>query len=504
MQHPPRPKDKNTLMLMKKQVRTLSKLPGLSDVVREILRGWIEISDFVASTTGINLSISTFQTVTDEEYTFLNRLANRSDAQFTNNPEYIQATAWSKSSSYNRTVYRSVRLHGTIKGAALVYPWQIFAEVRHNDDSILLKRIIDNLTKFPTLRKLPVFIDFFVKTLSSSLVKRSNLVVRYLQALTDPYFGTTEHHFPSKWDLAKTINCSERSVLNFETVYSYLAAVQPRYLVNMGKLGFCGFRVIHQKSLSPIFEPFTLRCYPITPDRFLSILYLPPSSDLLDKLPGNEIAELTQYKIARNFEQLHAKPEQSWTVPVRLLGDSKIVIPPRRGIWFSLLPENDSSPRPLIDFNLLDQIQLISPGVYATLADTIGISDAYLRERMKKLLQEQVIVPFYFITRIGLDANILAVFSGTETEIKTITNDLLTFPYAEMFSGPNGGSVLLKIPAAWTPTFFEDVARLRKEGLDVWAVFAHPVISRWGIPLATIARKKEFFGFEWITEHNDN
>ncbi|MFQ5980455.1 MAG: hypothetical protein ACE5OZ_20145 [Candidatus Heimdallarchaeota archaeon] len=81
---------------------------------------------------------------------------------------------------------------------------------------------------------------------------------------------------------------------------------------------------------------------------------------------------------------------------------------------------------------------------------------------------------------------------------KGLISNLFAFPYAEVFAGENGGNVTIKIPPAWTPQVFRDVLHLRREGYDIWAVMCAPVISRWGIPLAELAKNyDQFFGWQW-------
>ncbi|MFW9917843.1 MAG: hypothetical protein ACFFGZ_19760 [Candidatus Thorarchaeota archaeon] len=481
----------------KEEVNSLLRLPGFSNVVKEILKAWLRIRLFLMKKKRLNVAVSSFQTIKKDELNYLDQLANQMMALFENDSDFLQALDQSPSSSYDRMMFRSIRLYGSALGYSLVYPWHIFMEVRHNNDLILLKKIIDNLSQFPSLRRLSAFVDFFLVSLERTAVKRTDYAVKYLQILIDPYFSTAKHLFPTKTDIARAINCSENTVSQFETVYSYLVAVQPRYLVNMGTLGFETIGIIHKASLRPLFDSFLLRMYPYSPNFYLSVFCLPPSSGLLEELPEGNVFHLTRYRIIRNFHQLHAKPEKSWRVANRLLGDGAAITPPKRGIWFSLDPTPNPAPRYLIDFSIIDQVQLVTPGVYADLAASLGISEKHVRRQIEKLLQDEIMMPFYLIIRIGLNTNMLIVFRGSEDETSPLINDLLRFPYIELFSGPEGGIAILKLPEGWVPTLLEDMMHLRNNGLDVWTTLSYPKIARWGIPLTPIARKDDFFGLQW-------
>ncbi|MHA2233481.1 MAG: hypothetical protein ACXAB4_13445, partial [Candidatus Hodarchaeales archaeon] len=87
-----------------------------------------------------------------------------------------------------------------------------------------------------------------------------------------------------------------------------------------------------------------------------------------------------------------------------------------------------------------------------------------------------------------------------DPEIEALENDLLSFPYTEMFSGPTGGNVILKMPTPWTLSFFDDVNCLQEQGLDLWAIPSYPKIARWGIPLADLVQNDEFFGTHWVAD----
>ena len=481
------------------EIRSLLHLPNFSLTVRKLLEGWVAIRRFLHREDRHNLTLSNFQPIQQNEYVFLDRLLESFEAEVAKDQEFQTASDPSKGAVQDRSMYHSIRLQGEMKGNFLLYPWHIFSEIRHNDDIILLETLLDQLAKFPSLRCLPKFIDTFVASRGRISVKRSDLSVRFLQALTDPYYATSEHYFPTQADLQKVLNCSERAIFGFEKGYSDLTVIQARYLVNMGRLGFQGVRVVHQTPLDARIQPFVLRCHQMGPNTFVSILYLPPSSDLINYLP-TEIVELSQYCIARNFEQLHAKPEKSWQLPNRLLGDSPRVRAPQRGIWFDLTPNPNPSPRPLTDFKILDRLQFQSPGAYSTLASLLGISEKHVRRRLKIFLEEGILAPFYFIWRIGLDSTVLVTFAGNVSAIEKLKNDLLSFPYAEMLTSPTGGNITLLIPNAWMTTLFDDIRCLRENDVNVWVAPSYPVVSQWGIPLTDLVQNDAFFGPQWIVE----
>lgn len=492
-------KEKNVHLRFKTEIQTLLQLPNFSITVQEILRGWLAIRNYLLQEKLYRLPLSNIRAIKSAEYQFLDRIVNRFEVAVAKDAEFQRAVASTRESVQDRQTYHSIRLYGQSQGMSLLHPWLIYYEARHNDDVALLQTIINHLTKFPNLRRLPQFVDFFVTTLIRSPVKRSILSVQYLRALLDLHYATREHQFPTQVDLHKIVGCSERTVLNFETAYTQLSVVQPRYLVNMGRLGFHTVRVVHQESLPAFSEPFVLRTYPLDRTTFVSILYLPSSSDLLDHLPG-QIAELTTYRIARNLDQLNYKPEKSWPLPNRLLGDSARVRPPRRGIWNDLIPNPNPPARTLTEFKMLDQIQLLSPGVYTVLADSLDVSEKLVRLHLCALLQDKVISPFYNIDRIGLESTLLVVYNGAGPEIEALENDLLSFPYTEMFSGPTGGNIILKMPTPWTLPFFDDANCLQEQGLDLWATRSYPKIARWGIPLADLVQNDEFFGTHWVAD----
>ncbi|MFQ5977887.1 MAG: hypothetical protein ACE5OZ_07160 [Candidatus Heimdallarchaeota archaeon] len=494
--------DKKNQIPLEKEIKSLCKLKDLSNIVKEILMGWVAIRKFLKDSRQPGKAFPSFHDITGEEITFLKGTRSHFETQAKNDLEFAQAVAPSQSTTYDRVVYHSIRLYGTTKGHSLLFPWHIFIEVRLTDDSGLLQTLIDDLAKFSKFRALSNFVDLLIASRAKIQVRRTNLSVQYLQTLVDPHFGTSLYQFPKQLDFAKTLGCSREAIKQIDTVYSNLGVIQPHYLVNMSKLGFHCFRVVHQEPLPASFQPFTLRTYLLCRDSFLSIIWLPPTADLLHQLSSGKTSELTHYWIARNFDQLHAKPEKSWQAPNRLLGETKLIRPPQRGIWFTLTPNPNPGPRSLLDFSLMDQLQLAEPEIYEKLADTYGISEKFVRERLQVLLQEEVVAPFYFVIRIGLNANILVTFEGSERCTEALRNDLLAFPYAEMFFGPEGGKAILKIPEAWIATLLEDVMRLRSEGLDIWAIYAAPIISRWGIPLAEIVQKDEFFGIWWVAEEN--
>lgn len=480
-------------------IQALFQLPDLSAAVQSILRGWLSLRRYIAKRGG-RKPLSRFESITEEEFTYLQRLLAQFEKEFANNPEFSQAVvlASTKGATYDRTFFRSIRLYGASRGYSILYPWHLFVEVRHNDDTALLESVIHNLLRYSSLRNLPNFIDLFMESRISTPAKRSLLAINYLQALTNPFFATSKHQFPSQADLVQILGCSEKAIARIEKVSWYLNVVNPQYLVNMGKLGFQGFRVIHEESLPAALQPFTLRTYPLYRQEFASILYLPVTSDLMELLPQDKVYELDCYQISYNLEQLHVKPEGSWHQPMRLLAEEKKAIaPPPGGICFNLEPLTIPSPRPLIDFEIIDQVQLVASGYYKPLADSLEISEVYLVNRVQELLHDKIIAPFYFITRIGLTTSMLLAYEGTTAETVGFRNNLLAFPYVELFSGPEGGIAIVKLPPAWTGSFLKDVAYLRQKGFDMWAVLSSPVLSRWGIPLAQLARKEEFFGILW-------
>jgi DNA-binding Lrp family transcriptional regulator len=488
-----------------RDVKSLSALVGLSPVVQEIMTEWIAIRKFFAARTEKKMLLSYFKAVSEEERIFLTRLLERFEIQFKDDPELMDTTAPSTTEDiiYERAILRSIRLWGKSRGFSFLFPWQLFVEVRHNDDTPLLKAIIHNLTRFPRFRNLPAFIDLLSSSLGESRVKYSPLAVQYVTLLTDLHFGTAKHQFPTQQDLAGALGCTQEALSKIERGFTYLSVIEPRYLVNMGKLGFQAMRILHATPLPRNFQPFTLRTYPMDRETSLSVLYLPLGSILKKQLPEGKISPLHHYRISRTFEQLHPKPDQSWLHPVRLRGEyAEIVPPPRRGIWFDLTPDPGSAHRSMVDFRILDQIQLITSGTYAALADIVGMSEKHLRRRVDALLADDVIAPFYFIARIGLTANLLMTFEGDEAdpEVEAFINNLLAFPYAEVFSGSAGGNAILKVPATWTNKVLLDILELRRAGLDVWGVISSPLLSRWGIPLAALALEDEFFGIQWKEE----
>ncbi|MFW9917047.1 MAG: hypothetical protein ACFFGZ_15685 [Candidatus Thorarchaeota archaeon] len=486
-------------------LRTLFQLSDLSAPVQRILEGWLNIRRFIAKQGG-SQSISKFQSVTEEEFTYLERLSNQFRTEFARNAEFQEAAAPQamKGESYDRMFFRSVRLYGRLKGRSFLFPWTFFVEVRHNDDSPFLQAVIHNLARYSSHRQLLDFVDFCVACREQMMVNRTPLSVKYLQALTDPSFSTTLHHFPNQADFMRVLSCSEKAIRKIEKVFWYLGVSSPRYLVNMGQLGFQAFRVRHEEPLAPQLDPFTLRTYVLDRREWLSVVYLPITSDLLDLLPQPNLLELDRYQIIQNFEKLHHKADESWKTPLRLLEeDSEMIAPSIGELTFGLSPESVPKPRPQIDFALLDQIQLVASGYYASLADTLGISEAYLIERMKQLLEQKIISPFYVIRRIGLTDGLLVAFEGPPGETGRFMSNLLAFPYVELFSGPQGGNAIVKLPPTWTGIFLNDVMACRKRGLDVWAMVSSPTISRWGIPLAPLAHQDEFFGILWDSHEKE-
>jgi hypothetical protein len=477
------------------EIKALGQLPDLSPMVQAILKSWLTMHKYLArKTTHSGKRFPVFRVLNQEDIRLLQTLRQQLIEQFQDDPEFQEATAYTMGSDFDRKVFQSIRLYGASKGHNILFPRTPFYEIRLGNPERLLEMIIEHLTKFSHYRTLSNFIDLLVVARARTPVRRTALAVRYFQALVDLGFVTALHQTITDTDLAKVLRCSEESAHQIHNVYKHLGAVNTQYMVNLSKLGFHCVRVVHQAPLPADFHPFTLRTYLLDRTTFLSILWLPSTSDLLSRLPAAQTMAITQYLIARNFSQLHRTPANSWPYPNRLLEETAPIMPPQRGIWFTLTPNPDPPPRPLLDFSLLDQLQFSGPEVYAKLADSLEVSEKYVRKRLEALLQDGVIAPFYFATRIGLNVTLLVAFEGPATETAALRQDLLAFPYCELFAGPQGGHALLKIPEFWTPTVLEDVLRLRRKGKEIWAVYSSPVISRWGIPLTTIVQKNDFFG----------
>ncbi|MFX0114763.1 MAG: hypothetical protein ACFFB3_09455, partial [Candidatus Hodarchaeota archaeon] len=304
----------NSIKPSNKESDSVFQLSDLSNVVKGILRGWLDIRHFLTKDSASKTRLSKFEPISEEERIYLNDLLKKFESKFQQELEFLEATKQQspESFSYHRAVFQSVRLYGKRKGHNLVFPFNLFIECRYNDDDPLLQMIIRDLVRFPVLRQLPTFIDHFLVCRRKTRVTRSPLAVKYVQALVDLHYGSTQHGFPTQADVAEDIGCSERTIHNLQNTYSYLGVIAPRYLANMGKLGFKCVRITHKDPLGSELSPFTLRTALLDRNEFVSVLYLPPVFTKDDSVLLENFLELKTYQIARNFEQLHARPEKSW------------------------------------------------------------------------------------------------------------------------------------------------------------------------------------------------
>ncbi|MFQ5978061.1 MAG: hypothetical protein ACE5OZ_08030 [Candidatus Heimdallarchaeota archaeon] len=473
---------------LKKDVRALSQHPNMSPIVLEIMKDWIKIREFQFPRIS-KFAFSNFRSIHPKEFDYIARLVNKFITQFENDPEFEQAFV-AQTRNFDRRAYRSVRLAGKKKGHMLVFPYMIFMEERLNSSSSrILSEIIHTLNKNPSYRNLPEFIDLVISCRTTQRIRLSALAVDYLKCLTDLRFATPVHGFPSQQDIVQRLGCTDRSVSKLQNFFTYLEVVTSRYLVNYARLGFAGFQLLHKKALPAAFRPFTLRTYLIGRNTYLSIVYLPPNSALVEDFPPGKVSELVKYSFSRNLEQLHHKKEDSFKFPVRFTQAAMMDRTPGEwGVTFDLAERKVASSYSLTDLKLLDQL-IVTVSSYHDLALSIGIAESYLIDRFTRLLHEKVITPFYSISRIGLTGKIVVIFEGTASEIRKITAGLLHFPHVELFLTQGDGAAALRVPPHWIPPLYEDIIALREE-LNIYGLLYHSILSRWGIPLAEQAQKR--------------
>ncbi|MFQ5980208.1 MAG: hypothetical protein ACE5OZ_18905 [Candidatus Heimdallarchaeota archaeon] len=488
-------KQKQEYERLKKDVRALSQLPDISPIILEIMKDWIKIREYHFPRAG-RFAFSNFRTILPKEYDYMARFVSKLETHFQNDPEFDQALV-SQSRSFDRKVFRSIRLAGKRKGHTLAIPYVIFMEERLNPSSgHILREIIYNLNRNPSYRKLPEFIDLLFTCRKAQRVRLSEISTDFLKSLTDLSFATTGHGFPSQQDIIHRLGCTDRTASNIQNFLMYLEVITSRYLVNYTRLGFTGFMIFHKTVLPTAFNPFTLRTYLIERNTYLSIIFLPPNSALVEEFPPGRLSELLRYNFSRNFEQLHYKEGISFKFPVRLSKSSIADITPGDwGINFDLTRRTAVSSYSITDLKLLDQL-IVTASSYQDLALSIESSESYLKERFVKLYNEKIMEPFYFIDRIGLTNKILVIFEGTSTETRKIADALLNFPHVELFLTQEVGVAVLKVPSHWSATLYDDIISLREE-YDIYGMLYHPILSRWGIRLADQAQKTDFFGLEW-------
>ncbi len=480
-------------------VSTLFQLPNLSQPVQQILKTWLGIRGYVKNQGG-RKTFSSFTTISKQDFANLTHLADKFDRDNNSIPIFKQSSLPQsiRGDRYDREFFHSIRLYGASGGHSFLFPWNLFIEVRHNDDLPFLKKILMQLIRNPEFRNLPQFVDLFTETRAKYSVARTNLSVKYLQALARAIKTNSSNQLPSQRELVEHLQCSERAIERIENVYWYLGVVSPRYLTNLGKLGFQAIRVNHSVPLPPELEPFTLRTIHTRHPRYISILYIPIESNVFDFIP-EDYFEINQYHISRNLDQLTTKTSTSWKEPVRILNnpDLEIIDLPSSGFFHDITPKENQGNFSQNDFWLIDQVNLVAGGYYSDIAKALGISVRSLRRKFQKLLQEKIFAPFVVISRIGLETWLMLSYEGTTEEVKYISNTLQALPYAEMFIGDTCGTAVVKLPGTWVGSFLEDIKRLERKGWNIWAEINSPIIARWGIPLTKIAEQRDFFGLQW-------
>jgi hypothetical protein len=428
--------------------------------------------------------------LTNEELIILDGYRYRLENKFSDSPHL------EKSEMDTRT-FRSVRLFGSSKGFSLLFPWHLYLEARYGAAKQLLAQAVRNLAHFPSLRDLPSFIEYIARARLNHSVPLTRTAVRILRVLANPPQSDTLHGHPTYEALARAANCSERSVTNFMTLFYQRTVVSPRYLVDMGQLGFNCWQIEHEMDLPEELQGFVLRNFPLCPERMLSVFYLPHDFPIDEAAEFGEITALQNYRINWNLGQLHWNSEERWCEPIRLLGEYEGAIGIHRpAINFSF--KGNSFPKRLTktDFALLDQLQLISPGTYDKLALNLGLKRVYVAERVAFLVANKLAFLYYNLNRINLTSIIAVKWGANGRWNEGLVDNLLAFPYAETFVGRQGGMAVLKVSPAWTSQILTDIMRLRNEGYDLWGLMAAPRIARWGLPLAELADKYDQF-FEW-------
>lgn len=461
------------------------RLPNLNRTVRYLLEEWIAMIQQVSNPAPNHPPI-----LTDEELMILDGYRYRFENDFSDS-QHLEKN--------ERDVqrFRSIRLFGSAKGFSLLFPWTLYIEARYGAAVQLFAQTVRNLAHFPSLRDLPQFIEFVARACYSHSVPLTRTAVRILRVLTNPPQSDTLYGRPTYEALAQAANCSERSVTNFMTLFLQRTVVSPRYLIDMGQLGFNCWQIEHTSDLPDELQGFVLRNFPLCPERMLSVLYLPNVFPIDEIAEFGEITALENYRINWNLGQLHWHSEERWREPVRLLGEYEGVIGmPRPAINFSF--KGNSFPKRLTktDFALLDQLQLIAPGTYDELALNLGLKKGYVAERVAFLVAKKLAFPYYNLNRINLTSVIAVKWGANGRWNEGLVDNLLAFPYAETFVGHQGGMAVLKVPPAWTSQILTDIMRLRNEGYDIWGLMAAPRIARWGLLLAELADKYDQF-FEW-------
>jgi hypothetical protein len=428
--------------------------------------------------------------LTDEELMILDGHRYRFENKFSESP-HLEKT------EMDAQTFRSVRLFGSAKGFSLLFPWHLYVETRYGAAKQLLAQTVRNLAHFPSLRDLPPFVEYVARARLNYSVPLTRTAVRILRVLANPPDSDTLHGQPTYEALARAANCSERSVTNFMTLFFQRTVVSPRYLVDMGQLGFNCCQIEHAMDLPEKLQGFVLRSFPLYPERMLSVLYLPHDFPTDEVAGFGEITPLQSYRIHWNLGQLHWNSEERWREPVRLLGEYEGAIGMLRpAINFSF--KSYSSPKRLTktDFALLDQLQLIAPGTYDELALNLGVKRRNVAERIAFLVANKFAFPYYNLNRINLTSVIAVKWGANGSWNEGLVNNLRTFPYAETFVGRQGGMAVLKVPPAWTSQILTDIMRLRNEEYDIWGLMAAPQIARWGLPLTELVDKYDQF-FEW-------
>ncbi|MFX0114982.1 MAG: hypothetical protein ACFFB3_10585 [Candidatus Hodarchaeota archaeon] len=469
-----------------KRYRGVLRLPNLSPIVQQVLEDWMAMIQLIRNPVPNQSPI-----LANEELKILDRFRSQLEMKFPDSPEIEKIER-------DLQAFRSVRLFGITKGFSLLFPWTFYIEARYGAAVQILAITARNMAHFPSLRNLPQFVDFVARTCYDFPVPLTHTAVKLLRALTNPPQSGTNHGFPTYGDFAQAANCSERSVTNFMTIFLQRTVASPRYLINMGQLGFKCWQIEHNNDLPEGFHSYIMRCYPLFPKNWLSVLYLPEDYPLNILKQVGDMTLIQNHQINWNLAQLTKDSELSWREPVRLLGEYSGVIPsPQKGINFFFTEKSPFLHLNKDDFRILDQLQLTAAS-YDEIATNLNLKRRFVAEHIDLLVKQNVLVPYYNLSRIGLTSSLLLKWGDNDSWNEGLMDNLRAFPYSELFVNPKGGNAVLKIPSSWTSQILRDVMNLRNEEYDIWAVLCIPRIARWGLSLTEIAEEFDhFFGWKW-------
>ncbi|MFW9854733.1 MAG: hypothetical protein ACFFFG_06715 [Candidatus Thorarchaeota archaeon] len=373
-------------------------------------------------------------------------------------------------SEYNQN-YRSFMLEYLSTKILLPHRFLIYLNLQPETD------IIDQLKKARSPNSFFFTLNKIQRVLNLPLLRND---VRIITTLTNQLIKDKIPVFPSNRQLARLIRCSENTISRRINYLANRAMFTQKYRVDLAKLGYNSFAIIHKdkfENLPPSFKPFCLADIPIDWGKKVAkikIFQIPFTNKILLSSirefyrPVYEIA-LTKSFLGWNLSGLKPSTADRWKIyPPIFIGEqwSDIVLSEDSGIEQNLFNDLTALKISKVQAKMLDLLQ-VEAIANKHISKTLGITPKYVQEYFELFMETELITRFLQIGHMGLDSKVWITLIGSEGNndynlLNNIVEHLKFFPFSWLFYNESKMDTdtrpllagLLWFPSSWFVDFY--------------------------------------------------